>query len=89
MPKKFDTALTPIKIGQFMRSQRIEKQLTQAELAEIMGISQGCLSKFERGLGVPSIIEWVVFCKSTDLLGDSDHERDLFVTLQYLYGDTE
>ena len=38
------------KIGKFISKQRKEKQLTQEQLAEKLGISKNAVSKWERGL---------------------------------------
>ena len=35
-------------------SQRIKRNMTQKEFAEFMGVSQGLVSKWEKGLVVPS-----------------------------------
>lgn len=44
-----------IKIGKTIRQLRLEKQLTQKELADKMNISDKTISKWERGLGSPDI----------------------------------
>ena len=38
------------KIGDFIRTKRKEKKLTQVELAEKLGVSDRAVSKWERGL---------------------------------------
>lgn len=43
------------KTGMLIRSLRIEKQMTQLELAELMHISNKTISKWERGLGCPDV----------------------------------
>jgi len=42
-------------IGLLIRRLRVEKGMTQRELAEIVGISDRAVSKWERGLGCPDI----------------------------------
>lgn len=42
-----------IKIGKFIQSLRKEKNLTQAELAKIIGVSDRTISKWENGRGLP------------------------------------
>jgi transcriptional regulator with XRE-family HTH domain len=49
---------------------RKERGLTQAAVAGHIGISQGALSKMERGLLVPSAIQWVEFCRLTKVRVD-------------------
>lgn len=39
-----------IKIGKFIAELRKEKNMTQEELASILGISKNAVSKWERGL---------------------------------------
>ena len=69
--KRKITNLTAIKIGRFMRRVRNKKELTQREVAITIGMTQGSLSKIERGFGVPDVIEWVAFCELTQLLCDT------------------
>lgn len=42
-------------IGSFLKKLRKEKQLTQAELAEIMNVSDKTVSRWERGSNMPDI----------------------------------
>ena len=42
-----------IKIGKFISALRKEKELTQAQLAEKLGITDTAVSKWERGLSLP------------------------------------
>lgn len=44
-----------IKIGSIIRVLRIEKEMTQKQLADKMNISDKTISKWERGLGCPDI----------------------------------
>ena len=39
------------KIGRFIRELRIEKNLTQQELAEKLGLTDSAISKWENGRG--------------------------------------
>ncbi|MBP3886558.1 MAG: helix-turn-helix domain-containing protein [Cellulosilyticum sp.] len=43
------------KVGEFIRSRRTEKKLTQKQLADRMNISDKTISKWERGLGCPDV----------------------------------
>ena len=43
------------KIGNFIREIRIEKQMTQQELAEKIGVTDRAISKWENGRGMPDI----------------------------------
>lgn len=44
-----------VKIGALIRSRRLEMGLTQLQLADIIGVSDKAVSKWERGLGAPDI----------------------------------
>lgn len=43
------------KIGDIIKSLRLEKKITQKQLADKMGISDKTISKWERGLGCPDL----------------------------------
>jgi len=43
------------KIGTFISKKRKEKQLTQKELAKLIGVTDKAVSKWERGLGCPDV----------------------------------
>lgn len=43
------------KVGNLIRKMRIEKGLTQKEMAEIINLSDKTISKWERGVGLPDI----------------------------------
>lgn len=44
------------KIGKFIRSIRNEKNMTQQELADIIGVTDRAISKWENGRGMPDIM---------------------------------
>ena len=43
------------KVGQFIRKLRMERRLTQKQLADSIGVSDKTVSKWERGLGCPDV----------------------------------
>ncbi len=43
------------KIGKFIKELRIEKGLTQSQFAEMLGVSNMAVSKWERGINIPDI----------------------------------
>lgn len=43
------------KIGKFIALLRKKKNLTQNQLAEILGVSDGTISKWETGRGMPEL----------------------------------
>ena len=60
-----------VKIGKFIAECRKEKGLTQRELADILGISDKTVSKWERGNGLPDVSLMLPLC---NLLGISVNE---------------
>lgn len=54
------------KIGRAIKMLRTERNLTQKQLADQLGISDKAVSKWERGLGAPEIS---LICELSDLLG--------------------
>ena len=55
--------MNQIKIGEFISSQRKMKNLTQATLAEKLGITDRAVSKWERGKGLPDASLMVDLCE--------------------------
>ena len=51
-----------IKIGKFIAACRKEKNLTQKELAERLGISDRTISKWESGRGLPDASNMLDLC---------------------------
>ena len=51
-----------IKTGKFISTLRKEKGLTQAQLAEVLGISDKTISKWERGAGLPDVSLMLPLC---------------------------
>ena len=54
-------------LAKAMLEARKLRGFTQAAVASHIGISQGALSKMERGLLVPSAIQWIEFCRMTKI----------------------
>lgn len=59
------------KTGQFIQTRRKEKQLTQKQLADILGISDKTVSKWETGRGIPDVTFVSQLC---EILGISVNE---------------
>ena len=53
-----------IKTGKFIAEKRKEKSLTQQELADILGISNKTVSKWETGRGLPEVSLMLPLCKA-------------------------
>ncbi|MDE6024090.1 MAG: helix-turn-helix domain-containing protein [Lachnospiraceae bacterium] len=60
-----------IKIGKFIANCRKEKNMTQRQLADILGISDKTISKWECGKGLPEVQFMIPLC---DLLGINVNE---------------
>lgn len=56
-----------IKIGKFIAKERKSKGYTQRELADILGISDKTVSKWERGNGFPEVSLLLPLCKELDI----------------------
>lgn len=52
-----------IKIGKYISDKRRNKQLTQENLAEKLGVSKNAVSKWERGLNLPDAALMPELCK--------------------------
>lgn len=59
---------------------RCSRQLTQAELAQEVGVTQSLVAQWERGASMPSaarlpILANVLHCKIDDLFADADSKK--------------
>ena len=52
-----------IKIGKFIASMRKEQSYTQRQLADLLGISDKTVSKWERGNGLPEVSLMLPLCE--------------------------
>lgn len=59
--------MNQIKMGQFIKSCRKEKKLTQQELADLIGVSFKTISKWECGNGTPDTTLMLPLCKELDI----------------------
>lgn len=55
------------KIGKFIRELRIEKQMTQQELADTLGVTDSAISKWETGRGAPDITFLIPLSKELNI----------------------
>lgn len=60
-----------IKTGKFIAAMRKEKELTQRQLADMLGISDKTVSKWETGKGLPEVSLMIPLC---DILGITVNE---------------
>ncbi|MEI3499218.1 MAG: helix-turn-helix transcriptional regulator [Bacilli bacterium] len=51
-----------IKIGKFISNKRKEKNITQSELAELLGITDRAISKWENGICMPDASNILELC---------------------------
>lgn len=56
-----------IKIGRFIAKERKSKGYTQRQLADILGISDKTISKWERGNGFPDVSLLLPLCEKLDI----------------------
>lgn len=56
-----------VKIGQFIKAIRKEKNLTQREVAERLGISEKTVSKWETGNGLPEVSLMLPLCNFLEI----------------------
>ena len=55
------------KIGEFIAKKRKEKNLTQKDLAQLIGVTDKAVSKWERGLGCPDVSILEILSKELDV----------------------
>ena len=53
--------------GSFIKSKRIEKNYSQKELAEMLYVTEGAVSKWERGISYPDITLVSDICRILDI----------------------
>lgn len=56
-----------IKIGRFIAERRKQKNLTQAQLAEMLGITDRAISKWENGRSLPDSSIMLLLCEILDI----------------------
>ena len=59
--------MNQIKTGKFIRANRRKKDMTQRELASLLGISPGTVSKWECGRGMPELELILPLCDALDI----------------------
>lgn len=57
-------------ISEKIKELRLERGYTQAEFAELMGVKQSCVSKWERGATLPDSDMIVALCKLFEVSAD-------------------
>jgi len=57
-------------IGNIIREERINKKLTQAELATYLGVTQDSISLWEKSKRIPDTQYIILLCKVLDISAD-------------------
>lgn len=88
-----------VKIGKFIAELRREKELTQRELAELMGVSDRTVSKWETGNGMPEMSMLMPLCQALQInvnellsgerLSDDSYSRKAEENIMNLMQETE
>lgn len=72
------------KVGQLIKKNRLEKKMTQQELADKLHITDRAISKWERGLGAPDIsllqdLSNILGLSISDVLSGEEHKEGLSI----------
>lgn len=72
------------KVGQLIKKKRLEKNMTQQELADKLHITDRAISKWERGLGAPDIsllqdLSNILELSISDVLSGEEHKEGLSI----------
>lgn len=61
--KHSDRRKSPKKLGANMREVRLRLEMTQEQVADYLGTDSGAVSRYERGLREPSLLEILAFSR--------------------------
>ena len=53
-----------------LKQLRVEKNLTQEQVAKVIGVTKSCYSNYEQGLREPSLEIFIKLCKFFDVSAD-------------------
>lgn len=72
------------KVGQLIKKKRLEKKMTQQELADKLHVTDRAISKWERGLGAPDIsllqdLSNILGLSISDVLSGEEHKEGLSI----------
>ncbi|MBQ7087638.1 MAG: helix-turn-helix transcriptional regulator [Clostridia bacterium] len=73
-----------LKLGKRIKKARIDKNMTQAQLAEKLELSNNYISSIERGNAIPSLETFIAICNALEvtsdmLLTDSVYKSNEFI----------
>ena len=63
--------MDPVKVGSFIRRQRAAAGMTQAELAEALGLTVQSVSRWERGAALPDTAVLLPLCAALNTTADA------------------
>ena len=73
-----------LKIGPRLKKARIDKKMTQAQLAEEIDLSKNYISNIERGTSIPSLETFVMLCNALDVTADMMLTDSVYRSSEYL-----
>ena len=73
-----------LKVGIWIKKARIDKQLTQAQLAEQLELLNNYISSIERGNAIPSLETFIMICNALDVTADMVLTDSVYRTNEYL-----
>lgn len=79
-----DLILDYLKIGPRLKKARIDKKMTQAQLAEEADLSNNYISDIERGAAIPSLETFVMLCNVLDVTADMMLTDSVYRSSEYL-----
>ena len=73
-----------LKVGTRLKKARIDKKMTQAQLAEAVDLSDNYISSIERGKAIPSLETFIMICNALDVTADMMLTDSVYRTNEYL-----
>lgn len=62
-------------IADVIMAARLDKGLTQGEIAKAIGVHQATYSRFENGISIPTVLQWEDLCTALDLPYDTGKHK--------------
>ena len=82
--KEIHMTLDYLKVGTRIKKARIDKKLTQAQLAEQLDLSNNYISSIERGNAIPGLETFIMICNALDVTADMMLADSVYRTNEYL-----
>ena len=77
-------ALDYLKVGIRIKKARIDKKITQSQLAERLELSNNYISSIERGKAIPSLETFIMICNALDVTADMLLADSVYRTNEFL-----